>query len=329
MIDTQRASRVSRALTRRALCLGFGGLALCGSGVLARGPIAGARASFAFGTRVRVQAMAAHAQIAEAACAAALAAIHRVERLMSVHDPHSEIGRLNRDGRLAAPDPWTLAVLRQAQALAAGSDGAFDVTVQPLWRLFQRHAERGGLPSAQDVAAVQSLVGWRGLDVDEGLLRLARPGMAITLNGIAQGFAADRACAAMRAAGAVAGLVDAGELASLGRARSGAPWSVALQVPHQGREERIDLDACVATSSDGPGRFSADRRHHHIFDPRSGWSPTALSAVSVVAASATQADAWSTALMVGGERLARDALARREVQRVWLVDKQGRARWLA
>jgi thiamine biosynthesis lipoprotein len=153
--------------------------------------------------------------------------------------------------------------------------------------------------------------------------------MAITLNGIAQGFAADRACQAMRAAGAVAGLVDAGELASLGRALSGAPWSVALQVLHHGREERIALDACVATSADSPSYFSADRRHHHIFDPHSGWSPTSLSGVSVFAVTATQADAWSTAIMVGGETLARHALARREVQRVWLVDKQGRASWLS
>jgi len=276
-----------------------------------------------------VQAIAANERVAEAACSAALAAIHRVERLMSLYDAQSEISRLNRHGRLARPDPWTVTVLRQAQAHAAGSDGAFDVTVQPLWRLFQRHAERGRLPAEADVAAVRSLVGWRGLSVDEAELRLARPGMAVTLNGIAQGFAADRACEAMRAAAAVAGLVDAGELASLGRAPSGGPWRAALQVPHHGCEERIALDACVATSADSPSCFSADRRHHHIFDPRSGWSPTSLSGVSVVAATATQADAWSTAVMVGGERLARDALARREVQRVWLVDKQGRASWLS
>lgn len=317
------------AVTRRALCLGFGSLALCGSGAFAGRQAARSRSSLAFGTTVRVQATAADEMIAEAACAAALLAIHRVERLMSVYDSQSEVGRLNRHGRLARPDPWTLAVLRQAQAFAVSSGGAFDVTVQPLWRLFQRHAERGGLPSEDDVAAVRSLVGWRGLSADEAEVRLARPGMAITLNGIAQGFAADRACEAMRAAGAVAGLVDAGELASLGRAPSGGPWSVALQVPHHGREERIALDACVATSADSPSHFSPDRRHHHIFDPQSGWSPTSISAVSVVAATATQADAWSTALMIGGDRLARLALASRAVQRVWLVDKQGQASWLS
>jgi len=317
------------AVTRRALCLGFGSLALCGGGAYASRQVARSQSSLAFGTTVRVQAIAADGAIAGVACAAALAAIHRVERLMSVYDSHSEIGRLNRHGRLDRPDPWTVAVLRQAQACAAGSDGAFDATVQPLWRLFQRHAERGGLPSEEDVAAVRSLVGWRGLSGDERGLRLARPGMAITLNGIAQGFAADRACEAMRAAGAVAGLVDAGELASLGRALSGEPWSVSLQVPHHGREQRIALDACVATSADSPSQFSADRRHHHIIDPRSGWSPTVLSAVSVVAATATQADAWSTAIMVGGDGLARTALDRGEVQRVWLVDKRGRAHWLA
>jgi len=317
------------SVTRRALCLGFGASALCGSSAFAGRQRARSQSSIALGTTVRVQAIAGDAGIADAACAAAIAAIHRVERLMSLYDAQSEISRLNRHGSVARPDAWTVAVLRQAQAHAARSDGGFDVTVQPLWRLFRLHADRGVLPSEDDVAAVRSLVGWRGLQVDEAGLRLARPGMAVTLNGIAQGFAADRACEAMRAAGALAGLVDAGELASLGRALSGDPWSVALQVPHHAREERIALDTCVATSADSPNHFSADRRHHHIFDPHSGWSPTSLSAVSVVASTATQADAWSTAIMVGGERLARHALARREVQRVWLVDKQGRASWLA
>lgn len=320
---------MSDAIKRRALCLGFGAFALGARDTLASQQTPRSQSSFAFGTTVRVRAIAADGRTAETACAAALSAIHRVERLMSLYDAGSEISRLNRHGRLVRPDPWTVTVLRQAQAHAASSGGAFDVTVQPLWQLFQRHAGHGGLPSEDDVAAVRSLVGWRGLQVNEAESRLARAGMAVTLNGIAQGFAADRACEAMRAVGAVAGLVDAGELASIGRAPAGEPWSVALQVPHHGREELISLDACVATSADGPSHFSADRRHHHIFDPNSGWSPTALSAVSVVAATATQADAWSTAIMVGGDRLARLALARRAVQRVWLVDMQGRATWLA
>lgn len=319
---------MTSAVTRRTFCLGFGAFGLHARGAPRDRQSVRSQASLAFGSTVRVQVIAADDQTAEAACGRALVAIHRVERLMSVYDARSEISRLNRHGRLAQPDPWTVTVLRQAQAFAASSEGAFDVTVQPLWRLFRFHADRGGLPPEQDVAALRSVVGWQGLQVDDGELRLARPGMAITLNGIAQGFAADRACEAMRAAGAVAGLVDAGELASLGRAPSGEPWSVALRVPQHGREARIALDACVATSADGPSHFSADRRHHHIFDPRSSWSPTTLSAVSVVAASATQADAWSTAIMVGGPRLAHQALSRREVQRVWLVDKQGQASWL-
>jgi thiamine biosynthesis lipoprotein len=313
---------------RRSLCLGFGGWALGAHGAAARPPVFREQASFALGTTVRVKAVAVDASVADAACAAGLRAIHRVDRVMSVVAADSEIARLNRDGRLDRPDAWTLAVLRQAQALAQRSDGAFDVTVQPLWRLFRGHADRGALPSSDDVAAVRSLVDWRGLDITpNGPLRLARPGMAVTLNGIAQGFAADRAREAMRAAGAVAGLVDAGELAALGRAPSGAPWVVALQSAPDRVAETIWLDACVATSADSATTFTEDHRHHHIFDPRSGWSPTALGAVSVVAATATQADAWSTAVMVGGEVLARRALALGEAFRVRLVDKKGHAWW--
>ena len=220
-------------------------------------------------------------------------------------------------------------MLEHAQAHAQLSDGAFDVTVQPLWKLFRAHADRGSVPPGTSVDAVRARVGWRGLRVSAERLQLARPGMAVTLNGIAQGFAADRAVDAMRAAGALAGLVDAGELAALGAAPSGRPWSVALQAPQHGRQETIALDGCVATSGDSASCFTEDRRHHHIFDPCSGWSPTLLSTVSVVAATATQADAWSTAIMVGGATLARRALQLGEVRRVWLIDKQGRAGWVA
>jgi thiamine biosynthesis lipoprotein len=314
---------------RRMLCLGFGAWALSAGRALAQPQVRIEQTSFALGTTVRVQAVAIEPAIAERACAAALAAIHRVDRLMSLYDAGSDVCRLNRDGSLNRPDPWTLSVLRQTQSLARRTDGAFDVTVQPLWRLFSHHAGRGTLPSAADVDAVRALVSWQWLHLDPVCVRVARPGVAVTLNGIAQGFAADRARDAMRAAGAVAGLVDAGELASLGRAPSGRPWSAEVSVPRYAHHELIVLDGCVATSSDGASSFTADHRHHHIFDPASGWSPSVLSAASVIADTATQADAWSTAIMVGGEALARRALALGEARSVWLVDKHGHAWWVS
>ncbi|MFZ2650686.1 MAG: FAD:protein FMN transferase [Burkholderiaceae bacterium] len=323
---------MSTAFKRRALCLGFGAWAVGVRTAFARAPAypyaIHEQRSFALGTTVRAQAVAGDPALAQAACSAALRAIQRVDRLMSLYDADSEICRLNRDAALDHPDAWTLAVFEHAQEQASRSFGAFDVTVQPLWKLFRSHADRSAVPPGTSVDAVRARVGWRGLRVGAARLQLARPGMAVTLNGIAQGFAADRAVDAMRAAGALAGLVDAGELATLGAAPSGRPWSVALEAPQHGREELIALDGCVATSGDSVSWFTPDRRHHHIFDPRKGWSPTELSTVSVVAATATQADAWSTAIMVGGETLARRALELGEVRRVWLVDKQGRAGWV-
>jgi thiamine biosynthesis lipoprotein ApbE len=143
------------------------------------------------------------------------------ERLMSLYDAHSAIAR---------PDPWTGAVVALSKRVAASTSGSVDVTVQPLWRLFRAHADRGTLPTAAAVA-------------------------------------------------------------------------------------------------DSPSTFTADRHHHPVFDPPRGWSPAAFSAVSVIAATATAADAWSTAIMVGGAALAQRALTRGEVQGVWMVDKQGHGRW--
>lgn len=314
---------------RRTLCLGFGALALAPQRAHGRPAARAELSSLAMGARVRVQALATDGATARRACTAALRAMHRVDALMSLFDSGSEISRLNRQGWLTQPDAWTLQVLQLAQSVAEQTGGAFDVTVQPLWRLFDRHAARGALPSVADVDAVRARVGWRGLQVGPGRVGLARGGMAVTLNGIAQGFAADRARDAMQAAGALAGLVDAGELAALGRAPSGAAWSAALSVPRHRLLEPIALDSCVATSSDDASAFSRDRRHHHILDPSTGWSPLALSAASVVATSAALADAWSTAVLVGGEAMARRALDLGAASRVWLVDKRGRSWWVS
>jgi thiamine biosynthesis lipoprotein len=95
----------------------------------------------------------------------------------------SELRRLNAMGRLAHPSDELLAVLRLAGQVHDATAGAFDPSVQPLWQ-----ARRLG----QDEAAAAALVGWQNIHIDQAEIRLMFPGMALTLNGIAQGFAADR-----------------------------------------------------------------------------------------------------------------------------------------
>lgn len=289
------------------------------------------RALLGFGTTLWLRAGHADGAVADRALDAAVALLRHLERQMSLFDPHSALNRLNTDGVLAAPDPHLVAVLRQAQAVAARSGGAFDVTVQPLWAAWQQAQAMGRRPTAEALARARAKVGWRGLSVADDRIRLDRPGMALTLNGIAQGYAAEQARALLRAHGIAAALLDCGEWAPLGAAPDGRPWRLGLASPRDSARLLRTLRADgrgIAVSSDATLRFGADPtddRDHHILDPHTGRSPPHLSAVAVAASSATLADALTKPLFMGTADQAL-ALARRWGVDVVTVDKTGRVR---
>jgi FAD:protein FMN transferase len=230
-----------------------------------------------------------------------LAEIERLERVFSLYRDDSALVALNRTGRLDAPPLELVELLSISSRFSELTGGAFDVTVQPLWQLYAGHFARDGAdpagPPIEAVARTRRLVDWRGVTVEAGRVALARPGMAITLNGIAQGFVTDRIAALMRRRGMAHVLVDMGEIAAIGGRPGGQPWRVGVA----GGGVTPLVDAAIATSSPDGTRFSPTC--HHIFDPHTGLCAEAgVAAVSVWAPQATVADAVSTALVVGGTR---------------------------
>jgi len=150
--------------------------------------------------------------------------------------------------------------------------------------------------------------------------------MRLTLNGIAQGHATDRVLRALRDHGIEHALINAGELNSLGQTDRGGPWRVGIQHPRRtdAYVALADLDGrALATSGDYNSKFSADGHLNHIFDPRSGYSPTQLASASVVAPTATLADALSTALFVLGPEAGLPLLGRHPGAGALLVTKDG------
>jgi thiamine biosynthesis lipoprotein len=257
---------------------------------------------------------------------AAVAAIRQVERLMSLFDPASAVSRLNRDGELRDPHPELVQLLRLAQQVAEDSAGAFDVTVQPLWRLWQRCAAEGRLPGAAERRDALARSGWRHLRVTDARIAFAKPGMAITLNGIAQGHAADRAREALCAHGIADALLDTGEWQMLGRSPERGAWRLGVADPHDTSALAATLIADgrgIACSSDGTLSFSADRVHHHILDPRRGDSPPHVSTAVVAAPSCALADALTKVVFMHPAAHATSIAARWGVD-VLAVDKRGR-----
>lgn len=282
-------------------------------------------AGLAFGTTVGVIVRHADETAAWRAIDAALAIVARVHRLMSIYDPGSEVFRLNRDGVLARPDPLLLAVLRHARDLSRLTRGSFDVTVQPLWQAGRLAAGEGRPPSAREVERARSLVGWQDVEANAQQVLLRRPGMRITLNGLAQGYAADLALQALRRHGVAHALLDAGEFAPQGDA-DGRAWTLGVPDPRDpGRlAAAFALDGrCVATSGDYASAFTPDYRHHHIVDPATGRSPSGLASVTVLAPTALEADGLSTAFMVLGARRAHTLAARLPGVDLLTIDKRG------
>ena len=229
-----------------------------------------------------------HRPTAERLVAACVAELDRLEAILSLYRPASALCELNRTGALAAPPPALVSILADCRSFHAATAGAFDPTVQPLWRLYATHFQSGGDPAgpAPDaIAAARASVGLDAVHASADRVVLARPGMALTLNGIAQGWITDRLVDLLRGAGVTSTLVDMGEIRALGT------WRVGVE----GSDTVLALtDRAVATSAPQGFAFDPARRFTHLIDPRTGATPARCARVTVTASTAAAADALST-----------------------------------
>jgi thiamine biosynthesis lipoprotein len=234
--------------------------------------------------------------------------IDRFERIFSLYRPDSEIARLNAAGRLSRPSPELRALIDESQHMAALSGGAFDISVQPLWRLYEAHFWSRSEVQA-DIAArareiAEQLVDFRCIEAGAASIGFTRPGMAITLNSLAQGYITDAIADLLRQEGFESAVVDLGEFRTLGRHPDGRPWRLGIRNGKAAGEagRTVELTDMALAVSGGYGTpFEPSGRFHHIFDPQSGASANALVEVAVIGPRATAANALSTAICVAGE----------------------------
>lgn len=208
--------------------------------------------------------------------------IARLEQIFSLYQPQSSLSQLNAQGRLLHPAPELLEVLSLSRAVWLASEGAFDPGIQPLWQA----RAKGDSPEPRPG--------------DFGNLRFSssavvmRPGAALTLNGIAQGYITDQVAAVLKAQGLQDLVVDAGEQRALGERPDGGGWRVGIAAPTGAVVAQVSLrDRALATSSP-TGTLFPDGQGH-ILDPVTGQSATGWGTVSVMHDSAAVADALSTA----------------------------------
>jgi FAD:protein FMN transferase len=228
---------------------------------------------------------------AAAITARAAAEIARLEGIFSLYRADSALSQLNRDGSLAEPPFELLECLSIAGAVHHATGGRFDPTVQPLWATYAEAGVQGRAPETAALARALALTGWAGVTLDAAAITL-RPGMQLTLNGIAQGYIADRVAGLLAAEGLTDILVDTGEFRAVGGQPQGGAWPVKLA---QGGEVALASRA-LATSAPLGTQFDAAGTLGHILDPRTGFTAAPIwRGISISARSAAVADALSTA----------------------------------
>lgn len=304
------------------------------------------RALLGFGTTLWIKAAHENTNLLEEALAAAVQTIRSVERQMSLFDPESQLSRLNRVGSLKKPDAEFFAVLKIAEHVSRYSQGAFDISMQPLWDIWSKAAAQKNVPAAREIQRVRDLVNWRAVNATHEMVRLQMPGMGLSLNGIAQGFATDKVRDTLHAHGIRHALIDAGETALLGNAPNDKPWNLGIEssvflaknseikksIRHSEGQRLVEAPMLIsdgramATSSDAHTTFSEDHRYHHILNPHTGFSPSYWSSVTVLASSCVVADALTKVFFMTPPG---HVLAKAQSWNVDLVLQDKSGKWIA
>ena len=293
--------RFIKILATSATSLGLGQLAAARpaahslKAVRWQGYTLGAEGSFTLYTENRAA--------AQATLQRCFAEIRRLESLFSLYDYNSELCRLNRDGHLDAPAADWLPLLDAANQAHTLSHGLFDPTIQPLWTAYARHFQEQpdatDSPSESTLAEARGQTGWAHLHYGTDSIRFDRPAMQLTLNGIAQGFITDRISEILKAADYQHVLVELGETRALGAHPAKRPWKIGIKDANHATDfyDVAELnDQALASSGSYGSPFSKDGNYHHLIHPKTGLPATRWKSLSVIAPTATQADALSTGL---------------------------------
>ncbi|WP_103035401.1 FAD:protein FMN transferase [Castellaniella caeni] len=283
-------------------------------------------------TSVSITCLTADAAQAGAAIRHAFERMADTVALLTRFEPGSPLARLNRDGYLDKPPADLHHVLQRSLAISAATEGCFDISVLPVLSYLETRRQPAVLTPDDRlrIAEKDRLIDYRRIQVDKHRIQFTRPGMSVTLDGLAKGYVIDQGIAALRAAGVEDALIDAGgDLRAISGTKSRRLWHVGIVDPNH-----VDKIAAVTsirnmalgTSGDYRVFYSADRTLFHVINPHTGYSPLNYSSITVTAPLSIDADAMSVAAASMPLIDLRDTLARQNHQ--WLVfSRDGSQRW--
>ena len=265
----------------------------------------------------------------------ALDEVDRLENLLSLYRPASEVSRLNAcaaDGPVRI-DPELFRLIEQAMSLSAETQGLFDLTMGSLMRAWGiMGGTVGKVPSQEELAEARAKVGMALVELDraKSTVRFTRPGVMLDFGAIGKGYAIDRAAGLLRDAGIESVLIHGGTstVYGMGSGPDGQPWKVAVEYPESPdapaevlaivplRDEALSVSAVW-----GKSFTLGEQTYGHVLDPRSGEPASQAVLSAVILPSATDSDAISTAMLAGGQSEYENFSKRRPEMRSILVEK--------
>lgn len=217
------------------------------------------------------------------AVTAAYERIDEIEQMASAQIATSDISQLNEKAgkEYVTVHPEVTKMLLTAIKYSELSDGAFDITVGPLIKLWGIGTENARIPSEDEIKEALSLVGYENIRIDENTnkVKLLKEGMSVDLGGIAKGFAADEVVKIFKEYGIKSALINLGgsSMYTLGNKPDTSYWSIAIQHPRKDKNDNYAgiikmSNQALSTSGDYERYFIKDgKRYHHILNPFTGY----------------------------------------------------------
>jgi thiamine biosynthesis lipoprotein len=236
--------------------------------------------------------------------------VQRLDSMLSNYNKDSEWSRVNREAA-AAPvvvSPELYRLLEACQGFSRASDGAFDISVGPLIKVWGFYKGSGRLPHRAEIRNALARTGYRKIELnpDDRTVRFRQQGVEIDPGGIGKGYAVDRMVATLRKAGITSALVSGGgsSIYALGTPPGNEGWEVRIRdpkTPSKVIENLLLKNESMSTSGTYEKFFYAGgKMYSHIFDPRTGYPAEGILSVSVVAPLTLDSEAWTKPFFVQG-----------------------------
>jgi thiamine biosynthesis lipoprotein len=250
----------------------------------------------------------------EAAADDAFEEVRRLDRLLSNYKPESEWSQVNR---YAADHPVEVSpelfdLLSACLEYSRQSEGAFDITVGPLMKVWGFYKDSGHLPKAAELKTAVGEIGYRNVVLDRArhTVKFAKPGMELDPGGIGKGYAVDRMVDVLKKNGIAIALVAASgsSLYALGAPPGEKGWKVDIRDPKDERKIAVEVvlrDESMSTSGSYEKFFEADGKiYSHLMDPRTGYPAQGMLSVSVISPRTIDSEAWAKPFFINGREWA-------------------------